>query len=657
MSTICGFFSFDAPPPSAGEIGMMNEATVNLPRDMSGTWREAMVALGSSLLRTTPESAFEEFPLADQEAGLILVADARIDNRDELLAQLNPPRTFERSATDGELILYAYKKWGEACPEHLIGDFAFAIWDVREKKLFCARDHIGARPFCYYRRDGRFLFASVVAGIVALPCVTKRIDEIFLADFLCVIDIDKERTAYAEISRLLPGHSLIIKSDGSMKLHRYWQLDPHREIHFATEEEYFEGFREKLTEAVRCRVRSNSPVASELTGGQDSSMIVAFAHRILRGEGRTLKTFTNALPGVKKKTVEEMLRSPSDCDEHPLVDMIVDYCGLAEHAYITPSRNEGEPILLEAMSRRLAMNGNLNFFYGMQAEPLYRNVREGRAKVLLSGLGGDQLVTSQGNGYHAELVRNRDWRTIWREANGLSRIHGHSMFRNLVGTIFQGYPGLRGRLQEMFRREQIAGERFALETTPISADFAHRMGVSERRLRALAYFGSTSDPCGSFRERQVMDAEWTYLPSSMEDRSFGSLMHGVETRYPLLDKRLMEYVLAVPGEFKVRDGWGRYLARRGTEGLLPPEVQWRKTKIGPNSIPYAIDTFRKNIGELGHVALAMNKNPALALYVDYGRLVAFSSRFEQGVGKIPYLRGALLRGILAGRFLEALNLH
>lgn len=631
---------------------MMNQSSSGLPSDAAGRWHAGSVALGGTLLRTTPESDFEEFPLIDREAGLILVADARIDNRHELLTLLKPRHTLDRPATDGDLILCAYKKWGESCAEYLIGDFAFAIWDIREKTLFCARDHIGARPFYYYREDGRFLFASTVAGIIALPFVKKRINEVFLADFLCVIDIDKEHTAYADIARLPPAHKLSVKADGAIKIQRYWRLDLHREVRFSREEDYVEGFKEKLSEAIQCRLRSNTDIGAELTGGQDSSMIVAFAQRILRSEGRSLKTFTHALPGVTKKTVAEMLSSPGDCDEHPLVDLIVGYCGLTDHTYITPCRQDGNGELLEAVSRRLAMNGNLNFNYGMFGEPLYRSVCGSGVKVLLSGLGGDQLATSLGKGYYAELVRNREWRAIWREAHGLSCIHERSLARTLVGLILQGYPSLRRRLLEIFRGEQIAQEIFSFERTPISIDFARRMEVSKRRLKALAYFGSYSDLCGSFRERQIMDAEWTYLPTSMEDRSFGSLMHGVETRYPLLDKRLMEYVLAVPGEFQVRGGWSRYLARRSVEGLLPPEVQWRKTKIGPNSIPYAFDIIRRNAGELHQVAFAMKKKDFLARYVDYERLLASISRIQQGEKITASLAGSVLRGVLAGYFLE-----
>lgn len=184
MSGICGILYFDERRASLEEISSMNKAIAFRGRDESGTRAEGPVVLGNCLLRTTPESLHERFPMEDTEAGLLLTADARIDNRDELIAALAVNVSPERPVTDGELILRAYRKWGEGCPEPLVGDFAFAIWNMRERTLFCARDHFGARPFCYYRDRGRFLFVSEVSGFIAISDVPRRLDESFLADFI-----------------------------------------------------------------------------------------------------------------------------------------------------------------------------------------------------------------------------------------------------------------------------------------------------------------------------------------------------------------------------------------------------------------------------------------------------------------------------------------
>src|SRR5262245_20600165 len=153
--------------------------------DASGSWCQGAVGLGHRMLWTTPESLSEKLPLANQAGDLAITADARIDNRDELTAALGlPPHS---GVTDSMLILLAYEHWGEHCPEKLLGDFAFAIWDGRKRVLFCARDHFGVKPF-YYCHSGRlFAFASEIKALLSLPEVPRRLNEVRVADYLVPI--------------------------------------------------------------------------------------------------------------------------------------------------------------------------------------------------------------------------------------------------------------------------------------------------------------------------------------------------------------------------------------------------------------------------------------------------------------------------------------
>src|SRR5262249_25067173 len=150
--------------------------------------------LSHQMLPTTPKAIKEDFPLVAPASALVLTADASIDNRDELISLLGLTNRAPIEMSDSEVILAAYQKWGERCPEKLIGDFAFALWDRRSQVLFCARDHFGVKPFYYYRSDQLFAFASEIKALLCLPEVPRRLNEVRVADYLAGLFDDNEIT-------------------------------------------------------------------------------------------------------------------------------------------------------------------------------------------------------------------------------------------------------------------------------------------------------------------------------------------------------------------------------------------------------------------------------------------------------------------------------
>src|SRR6267142_6895205 len=278
MSAILGIYYLDSRPVDRMDLDRMIETLAHRGSDGSGVWNDKSVGLGHRMLWTTPESLHERLPLAKD--GLTITADARIDNRDELINLLRlPPRPSE-SISDSELILAAYELWGEHCPEKLLGDFAFAIWDSRKQLLFCARDHFGVKPFYYYSSDKVFTFATEIKALLRLPEVPRQLNETKIAAHLTSIDIDKEITLYRDILRLPPAHSIKVNREG-IRVQSYWSLDPSRSQVMRSDEEYAEAFRELFTEAVRCRLRSAFPLGFMLSGGLDSSSVTCVARNLL----------------------------------------------------------------------------------------------------------------------------------------------------------------------------------------------------------------------------------------------------------------------------------------------------------------------------------------------------------------------------------------
>jgi len=269
MSAILGIYYLDCRPVDRMDLDRMIETLAHRGSDGSGVWNDKSVGLGHRMLWTTPESLHEQLPLTSKNGDLTITADARIDNRDELLAALGLAAWAHGEITDSELILRAYEHWGDGAPERLVGDFAFAVWDERRQALFCARDHLGVKPF-YYHQSGRVVaFASEVKALFTVPAVPRRLNATRVGDYLGGIFEDQAGTFYRDVCRLPAGHFMVV-APGTARTQSYYRLDPSREIRLRSDDEYADAFRERFTEAVRDRLRSAYPVGSSLSGGLDS---------------------------------------------------------------------------------------------------------------------------------------------------------------------------------------------------------------------------------------------------------------------------------------------------------------------------------------------------------------------------------------------------
>src|SRR5258708_5792943 len=246
-----------------------------------GRFYQGQAALGHAMLRVTPESFAEVQPLCDETGAMHISFDGRIDNRRELRDLIEAAGAQVRSDTDPELVLKAYQSMGEDCVRKLLGDFAFAIWDSKQRRMFCARDHSGIRPFYYYCDGKTFLAASELQQILHHPGISLEPNEGLVGEYLAGRMITREETLYRGVMRLAPAHMMIVTERGP-RISRYYNLDPSRAIMYRTDDQYAAHFLEIFKDAIRCRMRAHNGVASELSGGLDSSSIVCAAQSMIR---------------------------------------------------------------------------------------------------------------------------------------------------------------------------------------------------------------------------------------------------------------------------------------------------------------------------------------------------------------------------------------
>ena len=599
MSAIAGIHFRDKRRVSDLHISRMLSAMRHRGPNRVGLWSDGSVGLGHCLLHTTPESLRESLPAWNSSPPFVVTADCRIDNRGELLSSLEISGDSRPETSDSALVVRAYEKWGEACLERLLGDFAFAIWDGPKRTLFCARDHFGVKPFYYCHSNRGFFFASEIKALLCLAEVPCRLNEARIADFIASDFHNTSATFYRDIFRLPPAHRLTVRR-GELSLRRYWTLDPSRDIRCRSDADYAEGFRTIFTNAVRTRLRSAFPVGAMLSGGLDSSSIVCVARQILeRRDDRKLHTFSVVFPNAP------------ECDESPYIGAVIDGGGI-------------EPHFVDA--QKLSPLGNMECMLRHEDEPffapnlflhcaLYAAAQGQRVRILLDGIDGDTTV-SHGIGMLQELLRKGRWLALARETAGLSR-----RLKRPATTILRNQilgPFLSAAVS---RARQLVGHKRPPTSTLLALlnrDFASRLRGTQPQWEVSGWSRWRNS-----RQEHYSRLSQGILPYILEVADYTAAAFRVEPRYPFFDKRLVEYCLALPGEQKLFRGWTRMVMRRSMATILPEGVRWRgdKSDLSPNFLRSLIRNDTKVLDEM-----ILSVGSPVWEYVDSKRLQSIYSR-------------------------------
>ena len=565
MSGICGIIALDGAHPTAEQIAGMTAPLERRGPDGTHHWLGGPAALGHTLLATTPEALVEVLPLTDPATGCTITADVRLDNRDELIPALGLA-SETRVIGDGELILRAYLAWGEACLDHFLGDFAFAIWDPREERLFCGRDHIGMRQLIYCHVPGQvFAFATEPRAVLTHRDVPRRINEGRIADFLEWLEgIDFTSTFFEGILRLPPAHCLTLDA-GGLSIRRYWTLEPGPMLQLDSDQAYADAFLEVFTKAVSCRLRSAGPVGAMLSGGMDSGSVVAVASRLLDGECRgPLDTFSAVGP------------DPDTCVETRTIDAACEVQGLRTHRLNLAELARDAPTLIE-LTKDIdePFDGHMTL-----VRAVYLRAHQAGIKVMLDGVGGDLVMGDGGQVVH--LLRKGELRQALREMRGLARFWGpvYRPVREIGSAVLRAYlpQHLRqfGRLLLQSWHKSSAPNRKL-----ISAHFAREIDLPERQKAYASQAGPATNSPAQHRANGLIH---TTLVCGREryDRVAASL--AIEPRDPFLDLRVIAFCLSLPSSQLLADGWPKIVLRRAMAGRLPDSVRWRvgKEHLGAN---------------------------------------------------------------------------
>lgn len=564
-----------------------------------------MTPLAAHFRRTGASSgAILNGPATITAGDLTLAWDGRIDNREEFAPHAGVSPADLANLRDESLVLLAYERLGVDALAHLVGDYAFTLWDARERAVLCARDPLGQRPLFHYLSASTFIAASSVAGVLAHPEVPRLPNEGVVAEHLLGSMATRDETLFAGVQRLLPGAWIRVDHASERRGIISW-IDPRAEIRYRRDDDYAEHLRELVRVAVRARLRDADRVGLELSGGLDSSTVSAMARAELGTDAaRRLQLLSLVFPGLS-------------CDERPLIETCHRAWGLPAHVVASGGADAANS---EDDGRHLDFPSYPN---GTMSVHLRRRARAEGIRVILTGIGGDEWFS--GSRYHvADDLRRGRIVSAMRQG----RIDADLEPSTGLGAAMWSYglvPTMPGGIKRMIRA--VCGVR-SPEASWIPRPFAARTDLAGRlRVRPNTPEFPSITQAEMFRSAI---GGWAIHGTEMEVRQAREL--GIELRHPLSDLRIARFGLAIPESQRWRGRERKRVLRAAAAGLVPEAVRLGRSKV--DFTPLVVQALDAQGGsgffrQLGTAALGwVDPGPLERMYAEMqGRYAAGDPRY------------------------------
>lgn len=649
LSAICGIFNIDGSIVSLEKASEMMDKLKVYPFHNTSQYSKDQIFLGCGMQCITPESQKEVLPVYKKDIGFAITADAIIDNREELFQFFDVSNDAAKYVTDSELILMAYEKWGYDSPKYLVGDFSFTIWDEKNRELFCARDHVGARTFYYYYSENIFSFCTVMKPLFVNKENDTSLNERWITDFLALDGIQHEfecnETIYKDIFQLPPYCSMTVNTEG-IKINKYWNpLKDVKHLSLNTDDEYEEAFRKVFAEAVNCRLRSNSEVGIMLSGGLDSSSIACVAAKTLAEKhNKSLKGFCS-IPIAEYKNNKSKYYV---IDETEYVESIKTKANNIDVCYC---RSDGENSI-----------SNIDYFINILEQPYktvqtmywYNDIVEKASKsgcnVLLNGQFGNSTISDGEFMVHAlTLYRKFKFLTLFKEIKAFSNFKKIPLSR--VGKVMLKAVlpyKLRNTVNNLYNKDF---DRFAL--VPVSPDLIKKWKVPQRFDKR--HYNQFTERFLDYYEGQEYTVDPLALSHIGAIETKLSLANGMVIRDPSRDKRVMEFCLSLPSDQFVRNGQERYLIRRSMKDILPDKIRLNTSTRGLQSADW-IQRLEPVWKDICNELECVLRDEEIRPYIDYDKLEKelIQLKDELDENKSHVIR-MLLITLVFSRFVKSLN--
>jgi len=574
--------------PERELIENMNRIMAHRGPDGEGYHLDGPVALGHRRLSIIDLSGGAQ-PLSNEDGTVWITFNGEVYNFQQLREELKAKGHRFATRSDTETMVHAYEEYGAACVERFRGMFAFAIWDARKGELFAARDRLGKKPLYYWCDGKRFLFASEIKSLLQDPRVKREIDPKALADYLTYHYIPFPGTIFKGISKLEPGHTLTLRSKSApqggaasgaaagrleVEVQRYWDVSyaPDDSI---SEADWVEALREKLREAVRIRLISEVPLGAFLSGGIDSSTVVALMSQV---QSAPVKTFSIGF-------------QEEDFSEVRYARQVAGLFGTEHHEFLVePDAVDVLPRLAWEFDEPFADASALPTYY------LSKLARE-HVTVILSGDGGDETFAGYRRYGWAQDMGRYDWipTPVKKLLFGLPArimpdgLKGKGTLNHLSRGAFERYAGLNTFGEHPYLERLLSPELQA----GIGAEYSG--GLPDYSAMARFYHSCSSQEY--LTRIQYVDTKLYLSEDILTKVDRASMLCSLETRAPLLDHEVVELAARMPSTLKLRGGETKYILKKAMEGILPQEILYRK-KMG-FGVPL-VHWFKKDLTEYAH---------------------------------------------------------
>jgi len=581
MCGICGIVDFSGDSVQEDILRKMCQMMIHRGPDDEGVYinhqlqatshqSKPSVGLGHRRLSIIDLSVSGHQPMCNEDGTIWIVLNGEIYNYIELVKDLREKGHKFKSNTDTEAIIHLYEEYGEECVKKLRGMFAFTIWDEKEEVLMLARDRPGKKPLLYYYKNGIFCFSSEFSSLLASGLIDKEIDPKAINYYLTFGYIPAPMTIYKNVYKLPPAHILIFKN-GQVNIKRYWNLDYAKKIEISEEEAASEVLR-LLKEAVKIRLQSDVPLGAFLSGGIDSSTVVALMSQL---SSKRVKTFSIGF-------------DDEDYSELKYANKVADTFNTEHHEFVVkPNVIEILPILIDHYGEPYADSSAIPTYY------VSRQTKQ-HVTVALNGDGGDEVFAGYER-YQAVLLSE-----MYQKIPAILR---NPLFQT-IGNLIPDSFGQKDRLKRIKRF--IEGAHL-----PLSKRYLQWIGMFTEKVRDDMYTDEflrevpDSDPLSiisktlnslnglSLLDRLLHTDTMTYLPDDLLVKvDITSMANSLECRSPFLDHHLMEFAASLPAEYKLRRFIKKYILKKAVENIIPKDNIYRR-KMG-----FAVPVGRWFRGEL-----------------------------------------------------------
>jgi asparagine synthase (glutamine-hydrolysing) len=546
MSVQAGIWNFDGSPVDHRLLADISESLKHQGPDGESCHVEGAVALLYRPFHTTAESRREKQPYSSHR-GFILTWDGRLDNRDELIPELHSK--LEAHPTDVAIVAAAFDRWETDCFHRLVGDWAVSIWKPEQRELLFATDYMAIKHIFYYHKNDKVWWSTDLSPLVLLSGAKFHVDDDYIAGYFAHSP-DGHLTAYREIREVPPGQFVRIRN-GNASIERFWRFSPKSRIRYKTDAEYEEHFRHLFRQSVRRRLRSDSPILAELSGGLDSSSIVCMADDILANEGEPLPGLdTISCYDDTEPNGDDSVYFPKIEQKRGRVGIHADCSKLGSFA-ASLECSEFRPLPGElGISRKLG-------------DDRANVVRRGGYRAVLSGIGGDEFMGGipDPRAHLADLIVQFKFVSLANDLTAWSLVKRrpwiHLLWQSAIVVLppsVAQYLVKEAKVEPWIRKDFAKRARLAIRQQGTEEDFGFWLPTRRSCIGGVLLMASKL-------------AKYTLPVSALE-----------EVRYPYLDQNLIEFILSIPATQLLRPGERRSLMRRSLADIVPQEILSRRTK-------------------------------------------------------------------------------